>query len=257
MNATAQTAASERMMSPFHPPPDSGKPSAARQGVPLPDGFALREMTGYEEEYLEVHGAESNTSELVNQILARCLVAPGQDCGAALEAVRALPVAHRDAALIELRRRSLGPHVSSEVNCPSCGEGVAVEFDLAEIPLEVPAAPARIEHQLSDGRCAVVRLPTAGDQADLLARDLESMAARRTWMLARLVERLGDEQGPFDPQRAKALTTRTRRELEAALEEAVPDLDLRMGVLCRGCGHEFSAPFDVAGFFFSSCGGGP
>jgi len=251
MSATPQAASSERVVSPFHPPPAPAKPPARRR-VPLPAGFELREMTGYEEEYLEAHFAESNTAELVNQVLARCLVPPGEDCRAALEAVRALPVAYRDAALLELRRRSLGRRVLSEVICPSCGEGVEVDFDLAEIPLELPEAPERIEYRLADGRRAVVRLPTSGDQADLLAIGIESMAERRTWMLARLIERIGDEEGPCDEPRARALTLATRRELETALEEAVPDLDLRMGVVCRGCGHEFSSPFDVASFFFSS-----
>ncbi len=249
---SADRVSADRVSSPFRPPAAPAKQTAARQAVPLPDGFELREMTGYEEEYLEAHGIGSNTAELVNQVLARCLVPPGHDCHAALEAVRGLPVAYRDASLVELRRRSLGSRVASEVDCPSCGEGVAVDFDLTEIPLEVPVAPPRIEHRLTDGRSATLRLPTAGDQADLLDLAIESMAERRSWMLARLVERLGDEAGPFDAQQARALTTRTRRELEAALEEAVPDLDLQMNVLCHSCGHTFSSPFDVASFFFWS-----
>ncbi len=267
--ATSQASSSETVSSPFRPPevpeeplpagplPAGPLPAGPRRSFLLPEGFELREMTGYEEEYLEAHLAESNTAELVNQVLARCLVPPGEDPRAALQAVRDLPVAHRDATLLELRRRSLGKRVLSEVACPACGELNEVDFDLTEIPLEVTEAPETVECRLSDGRPAVLRLPNAGDQADLLAAGVESMAERRTWMLARVLRQLADAEGPFDESRAKALTTKVRRELEAALEEAVPDLDLRMGVVCQSCGHEFSSPFDVAGSFFSSFGGVP
>ncbi len=259
---TSPMDSSGRVSSPFRAPealeerPPSRPAGRQRAGL-LPAGFELREMTGYEEEYLEEHFAESNTAELVNQVLARCLVPPGGDFRAALRAVRALPVAHRDATLLELRRCSLGKRVLSEVTCVACGEHNEVDFDLTEITVEVAAAPETIECHLSDNRRALLRLPNAGDQADLLAAGVESMAGRRTWMLTRVLLRLGDDEEPFDDHCAKALTTKDRRQLEAALEKAVPDLDLSMGVVCQSCGHEFSSPFDVAGFFFSSFGDVP
>jgi hypothetical protein len=232
-------------------------PAPKRTGTAgLPPAFALREMTGYEEEVLEARLDDPNTAALCNEILARCLVPPGEDPAAARETVRALPVARRDALLIELRRRSLGSAISTRVPCPRCTEVNEVEFDLGELRFEAAEAPATVECPLDDGRQAELRLPNAGDQADLLDAGLSSMAERRTWLLARVLLRLGQEQGPFPEDAVRALPMRVRRALEEALEAAVPDLDLGLAVRCHACGHAFGAPFDAAGFFLSSGGGG-
>ncbi|HWM92975.1 MAG TPA: hypothetical protein VN493_19585 [Thermoanaerobaculia bacterium] len=246
----------ERVLSPFHA---AEPPAPKRAGAAgLPPELALREMTGYEEEVLEARLEDSNTAALCNEILARCLVPPGRDPAAARETVRALPVARRDALLIELRRRSLGSAISTRVPCPRCAEVNEVEFDLGELRIETADAeiPDTVECPLGDGRLAGLRLPNAGDQADLLDAGLSSMAERRTWLLARVLLRLGDEQGPFPEDAVRALPMRVRRALEEALEAAVPDLDLGLAVRCHACGHAFGAPFDAAGFFLSSGGDG-
>ncbi|MGH2838559.1 MAG: hypothetical protein ACRDJY_09475, partial [Thermoleophilaceae bacterium] len=68
----------ERIESPFGPsePADTPPPAMAR---PPRARLALRGLTGWEEEYLEREGSEPNTARLCNEILARCLVAPGEN----------------------------------------------------------------------------------------------------------------------------------------------------------------------------------
>ena len=100
MTTTTSSPEIERVESPFHRPTpgssteSSSQPYRSRPSA-VPEGFKLRPMTGYEEEYLEERLSDPNTSETCNQILARCLVAPGSDHRPALDAVRALEVQTR------------------------------------------------------------------------------------------------------------------------------------------------------------------
>lgn len=251
----SQTAV-ERTRNPFRgleTKPQADAPKAATSDtdavLPAPE-LELREMTGFEEEAIERSAGHPNSARLVNEILARCLVAPGEDHRGALDQIRRLLVADRDVALVRLRQMSLGDAIESEVACPSCAEKMAARFALADLPLDVPRPPAQIRASLPDGRVAVMRLPTAGDQEALLDQGLELAAERRTFLLARLILAI-DTQGPLTPDSVRALPTQVRLAIETAIDEATPALDLTMGLTCSACGHGFSAPLDVDAFFFS------
>jgi hypothetical protein len=135
------------------------------------------------------------------------------------------------------------------VRCPACGAINDVNFRLSDLPISIAEAPERIDVAVPGGAQAQLRLPTAGDQEDLLDADLTGESQRRTFLLSLALVRLGDREGPFDFELARALPVSTRNALEAALEQASPDLDLSMAVQCRSCSHAWSAPFDVPSFF--------
>jgi hypothetical protein len=238
----------ERVQSPL-------RATAAADDAPTVDTAArlqLRPLSGWEEEYVERHQADANTGRLCNEVLARCVVRPGEDPGAAREVVRNLLVAERDRELVELRRLSLGPEITAHVTCPACDEASQVAFSLDALPLDFESPPRRLTVQVADVGEVVLRLPTAGDQEDLVDAALEGEAERRSWLLARCLERYGGREEPFDLDFARALPMRVRNELESAVEAAAPDLDLEMEVVCTHCGTTFAAPFDVPVFFFSS-----
>ncbi|NVB37041.1 hypothetical protein G6O69_04310 [Pseudenhygromyxa sp. WMMC2535] len=212
----------------------------------------LRAITGYEEELLEGRRFADNSAALCNELIARCLVPPGAEPGRARELVAGLSVAERDLALVALRRLSFGDRVETLVDCPRCGETSEIDFDLGELSLALADLPERLELRLADGRQASLRLPSAGDQAELIAARLDSPARRRSWLLARALVRLGDDEAPFDVEVIHALPSALRRQLEQALDEALPDFDLGVDVCCSACGHEFAAPFEIDGFFLLS-----
>jgi hypothetical protein len=232
------------------------RPAPQREGRPRADDGAataleLRPMTGWEEEVVERGGAGPNTARLCNEILARCLVPPRAEFVAALARVRALRVAERDVALVQLRRLSLGDHVELELRCPACDRTSTATFSLGALPL--PAAgpgPAEVEVDLPEGR-ARLRVPTAGDQEELLDAGLETKSERKTFLLARTLLRLGAAEGPFEPDVVRGLPVASRDALEAALEAALPHLDLSMAARCPECGHGFAERLDVSAFFFS------
>jgi hypothetical protein len=212
----------------------------------------LRGLTGWDEEYVERHQAEPNTARLCNEILARCLVAPDEDPAAARETVRDLLVPERDRELVALRRISLGPDVSARVPCRACGETSEAEFSLDVLPLDFGPPPRRLSVEVKGVGEVRLRLPTAGDQEDLLDAGLDGEAEQRSWLLARCLERYGDRHGDFDLVFARGLPVQVRAALESAIEAALPDLDLEMTVECSHCAERIVAPFDVPVFFFSS-----
>lgn len=242
-------ASRERVESPLRSSaPGAAGPAAA--AVPEQARLPLRALTGWEEEYVERHQLEANTARLCNEVLARCLVPPGEDPAGARQTVRDLLVAERDRELVALRRLSLGPEVSARVTCPACGELSDTDFSLDVLPLDFEPPPRQLSVELPDAGEALLRLPTAGDQEDLLEAGVEGEAARRSWLLARCLLRYGDRSDGFDIDFVRGLPVRTRAALQSAIEERLPELDLEMAVDCSHCGAPIVAPFDVPVFFF-------
>jgi endogenous inhibitor of DNA gyrase (YacG/DUF329 family) len=240
----------ERVDSPLRAPERDAADAAAEPAPP--PRLGLRPLTGWEEEFVERHQAEANTARLCNEILARCLVAPGADMTRARERVRDLLVPERDRELVALRRLSLGPDVSAWVSCPSCGETSEADFSLDVLPLDFESPPRRLSVELPEVGEVVLRLPTAGDQEDLIELGVEGEAERRSWLLARCLERFGGRGDGFDLEFTRGLAVSVRAALETAIEDSLPDLELEMRVECPHCGAPIVAPFDVPAFFFSN-----
>ncbi|MEZ4293392.1 MAG: hypothetical protein R3B70_00325 [Polyangiaceae bacterium] len=236
------------------PPAPAAAPPTARVARVEPK---LRPMTGYEEEVVEAHRADPNTAALCNEIVARCMVAPGADFESAYQRVRSMSTVDRDVALVRIRTLSLGDLVQLEVLCPACGHKNEVDFKLSALPLPDTVIPEEVEVTLPDtavpegspSRTALARTPTAGDQEDLLSADLPSQSARLTFLLARVLRRYAGAEGPFDLDFVRALPISARAAIERAIESKIPDLDLGMAVQCASCAADFASPFDVAAFF--------
>jgi hypothetical protein len=179
-------------------------------------------------------------------------VDPGEDLADAQQTVGDLLVAERNRELVVLRRLSLGPDVRAHVTCPACGEVSEVTFSLDSLPLAFETPPREIRLELTDVGGVFLRLPTARDQEDLLDAGLEGEAERRSWLLARCLERYGDRSEELDADFVRGLPVRTRTALESAIEERLPELDLEMTLECSQCGASSVIPFDVPNFFFSS-----
>jgi hypothetical protein len=231
-------------------------------------------MTGYEEEALERFGVQANVARVSNEILARCSVDPGEDWANALAQVHQMTVLERDAALVELRILSLGDQVDQEVACPHCDTKNVASFRLSDLPLAQlgrAASPrgndpgsatgsqrgdgaqrAELEIALPSGGTALARLPSAKDQEDLFDARLSSAAARKSFLIARVVTRLRSEAGPLSYEAAHALPSSDRDAIEQALNAAMVELDLSMAADCVSCGQRFEHAFDVARFFFRS-----
>jgi hypothetical protein len=229
-------------------PASSASPQSSISPDPAaPAELQLRTLTGWEEEFLEQHQYDANTARLCNEVLARCMTDPGADHTAALAGVREMLVPERDRALIELRRISLGPGVSAQVDCTECGQVAEVSFSLDALAAELPAVPRVLPADVPGSPVAHLRLPTAGDQEDLLDETPDSESARLTWMIGRCLLLDGARAGEVF---ARSLPVKARRELQEMITRSVPQLDLEMAVTCPHCAAPMVAPFDVQSFFF-------
>ena len=152
------------------------------------------------------------------------------------DACRAFSVGRRDAALLDLHERLVGPAAHALVNCPACAEPLEFDVPLAAIrvtPHDQP--PARFEAAHGDG-AFTFRLPTAGDLAGLgavAADDLISLC-------------LLEDAAPAAPEVMEAL--------EAAIGEAVTTYDpqavVALALDCPACAAHWRSPFDIVEFLW-------
>ncbi len=220
----------------------------------------LEPLSGREEELLAAR-AERGAAELVTEVLCRCVRRVGSIAPVTAEVARRLLVADRQYLLLKLRELTFGDRVEGTLQCPwpECGARVDVDFAIGDVPVRAaPEVRASYEVALTadaaDGepapRTIAFRLPNGADQ-EALAPVLVANPARA---LAGLLERcLVGPDGAEVPDAAglvAALAPAARQELERAIEERAPRVDLDMELGCPECGRGFTAPLDVQDFFF-------
>jgi len=187
----------------------------------------MRELTG-RDELLFITG-EGPASRLV--ALLEELGAVGE------ETVRGWSMAAWEAELLDLRTRMSGPAVEAELHCPDCGEGVAVAFDLQDLPCQQPA-PVSAPLPLSPFTVA-----------DLLA--LEDTGATGEEALAVL---LASAARISKPAADEWLRGADRSAVLDALEVLASGLGLEMATRCAACDAPFTSVFDVALFMDAEMG---
>jgi len=144
-----------------------------------------------------------------------------------------LPLSRRNAALMELYESSFGARLAGWVDCVACGERMEFVTDTSSFPRPAASGPDLIE---VDG--LRFRRPTSRHLAQLVqGTDLE--AAARQLLLACA------DSSELLPQDEEALTAMLD-EVESAIEEADPWVDITVGVRCPACAHEEAATLDIA-----------
>jgi len=164
---------------------------------------------------------------------------------ASAEGVVDLPVGRRDARILELRARTLGPVLQSETRCPRCDE--RLELDLRSDELMAMAdngapeapEPLTVEH---DGWVVRLRLSSS---RDLLA--VAEAGGTERDLLARCLVEVSNGDGGAD---AADLPDPVVEAVQTAMAEADPLADLQLALTCPACGHAWRSPFDPAAFFW-------
>lgn len=210
-------------------------------------------LSGLDEELLaQQHCAPS---ELVTQVLARCVQRVG-----AIEHVddalaRQLTVGDRQYLMMKLREATFGPYVALVTRCswPDCGEKVDIDFEIPDVPVRAtdgnPIHTVRLT-QAADPQQRQIdfRLPTGADQ-ERCAPLLDSNPAEALHALLEACILAIDSAEPTSPQIAE-LSPAARAELEAAMAAAAPGPAMTMEASCPGCGRAFLVPLDIADLFF-------
>jgi hypothetical protein len=163
----------------------------------------------------------------------------------------ALPVGERDTLLLALRIRTLGAALQGQGECPACAEQIEIDVPVRTI-VEGGAAGAAGGRSRRNVTCQVdgmelsLRPPNSHDLAAAAACRTVDEAGRI--LLQRAVLSATRDGAPVQDM---TLSAEAVEQIAARIEEADPNAEIRMTMLCPRCGHEFQLPFDVVSFFWS------
>jgi hypothetical protein len=161
--------------------------------------------------------------------------------GASRAALADLSIGERDARLLQLRARVLGPRAEGFAECPRCAERIEFPLDTA-LEGRAPSRPSDVSarHKIeANGTTIRFRLPTSRDLAEVVTAPDSSQGMRR------LVESC-----VFSPN-ASDLPDATIEAVSRAMLEADPQAEIILHLTCPACAHEWDLLFDIADFFWT------
>jgi hypothetical protein len=238
-------------------------------GVTDPSGSShrvviLRKMTGREEAILADRKYQRNGGALVTELLHSCIMKLGDLEPNGRGPVTSMYSADRNYLLLKLRSITFGPELDATYTCPGCSESIRRTENLDDLPTRmVPEGQEQpeISIELEDGyldrdgqlhTALRMRLPTGADEEAVAPQMRDNASLGKNALLARCLQSLGEiPQHRLDalgPRIMSDLTLTDRRQIDRALNEAAPGVDLVRELECPSCGKAFSASLDLSNF---------
>jgi hypothetical protein len=153
------------------------------------------------------------------------------------EDAAALTVGERDALLLELRERSLGPALAGFVACPACGEPLEFELDSRKLRRAAAGQGGSAPGEVVVGEERVRFRPLTCGDLELAAAAGDPESARRTLAEQCVLEPVG-------------LSEELLTALSAALLERDPGAEMLVDLTCPECGHAWEMMFDIVTFLW-------
>lgn len=242
-------------------------------GVKVPDSdevlkdFEIREMTGADEESLQVNSRKNmNEARSINKLLERCIVRIGnltpQTIGVDKwrELVRNIPVPDADYAILMIRRLSFGNDIVLTSTCPECGAGIKTSVPLSELEIKPYGGDNShtatftlhtgiIDKNGNAYKEGTLRLPTGVDREVLLPLYKQNMGKAKTLMLTRLCKFDGLKVVTEDMIRNLSIRDRN---ILTDLNKSMNDygFDYHTEVYCEKCGTEYDSKFGDSSISF-------
>lgn len=168
------------------------------------------------------------------------------------EALSNLSIGRRDALLLELREWLFGSQIVMLANCPDCGDRLELTFDTSDLcvnprdqAMEVIAMDEEVlslslaEHEVR------FRLPNSQDHVEAAGRaDLESALQYLLQRCLLGVYRHGQEMV------ADSLPDEVIQAVLERMEQADPQANVQLELLCPACSHTWQAAFDIVSFLW-------
>lgn len=164
-----------------------------------------------------------------------------------------LSAGERDAGLLALRDRSLGPDLRGRTECPVCNSRLEFTLPIRDI-YEEGAAWERPQEGIfeHEGWWLRFRLPSAGDLAAATAAARRDVAALRAGLLRRAVL---EARQDGEPVPAPELLDRLPEKVIEALGERMmaddPQAEVELRLSCARCGHGWSSYLDITSFLWA------
>jgi hypothetical protein len=162
------------------------------------------------------------------------------------EDLAALSIGQRDAALLDLRRLTLGAQLNGFAACPQCGEKLEFQVDAADLQLNDPNQPPAPDYGLTlDAFELRFRLPNSWDLAAIVGTD---RAIADTQLLQRCLLQANQNGVPVP---YAELPVAVMNQLAEQVVERDPQAELLLNLSCPACQHEWPALFDILAFFWA------
>jgi len=216
---------------------------------------ALRQLNGWDEEWLAGWDRSVPSAVVQSALLERCVTRLGEGSWSP-QLIAEMLVGDRDYLLLCLRRMSLGTKFDAVTECPRCASRIEISFNVDEIPVEerpqeadtfttvlvrADGSELRVRYHLPRGRDQerAARAPDADRTSVLLASCLDDVVAVKGSRAA-----------------AGLMDTEAGQQLELLMEQQAPQVTLDMDLVCPECGHETSRDFDLGPFLLDELGAG-
>src|SRR5690349_2264975 len=152
----------------------------------------------------------------------------------------------RDAILLQLRERTLGPNLKGYTACPKCS--VTLDFTISVRDVLVARSRVSPEGVLTTDDSYEVRFrPVTSRDLEAISRAADVDAAREL-LLRRVVRRALHAGAPVDP---RALPDSVVQTLSERLETHDPQAEIPLAMACAACKHEWLALFEIGTFFWA------
>jgi hypothetical protein len=166
---------------------------------------------------------------------------------ASFEELKALPIGQRDSRLMEIREGLFGSRLTCLTACPTCGEKLEIELDLAQIRSGEAAQPGAFTHALTiDNFQVQFRLPNSADML-LLAGMADASLARQT-LLERCVQQVTRAGVPIA---ASQLPEALIQGIASRMAQIDSQADIQIDLVCPACAQKWSTSFDIVSYLWS------
>lgn len=163
-------------------------------------------------------------------------------------ALAELQIGDRDRCLLALREQAFGRRLAGSGRCTACGSRVEFEVSVHDVTVPRPQRDNQVGSQMfvSEDFEVSFHVPTTCDLSTI--EHLRSFEDRIDKLLDRVVDKVSWRGNEIT---TKELPKSVVDELEARLEEADPQGDVRLILICAVCGREWEELFDIASFLWA------
>ena len=224
--------------------------------------FAVRDITGRDEEAVHRADTKSNVPRIVHTLLSRCVTRIGTyeksklNDQKWLEIIRSLYVGDQDWMLLKLREYSIGTEITVEHICPNadCKAKLKTVIEVGDIQVKEFVSD-NVEFDLPRGytdkqgnvhKTGVLNLPRGIDREVLMPLAKQNLAKAETAMLTRLMK--FDDGFPVDDDVTANLTVRDRDYLSKLQQEYYFGLSVDLEITCDSCGETFTGQINAVNF---------
>ncbi|MCC5605191.1 phage baseplate protein [Nostoc favosum] len=164
-----------------------------------------------------------------------------------IDTLTQLSLGQRDAMLLTLREWTFGSQLVSQVTCPTCGEVLELNFDVADMRV------ASLSLELVEKYCLELadyqvsfRLPNSLDMIAIAEHKQPEMAQEILLERCILQAVCNGEYLPF-----QQLPSHVRDAIIAQMAQADPQANVPIDVSCCACNHQWRSLFDIVSFFWA------